>query len=152
MYGGKIFRLPQAGDGAAAQQPAVKAGALLVGEHHHFQGVPGGLSGVGQSLHHLNGRDDAQRAVVLTTSRHGVCVRAHGYRRQGWTAALDSPDNVAGGVDTHRHAGPAHQLHHVVAPGHIEGGKCHALHTVVSVPDLPQRGEVVIQAGGVDGY
>ena len=151
VNGGEVLRFPQAGHGAAAQEPAVEAGALLVGEHHNFQWVAGGSTGIGQSLDDLDGGDDAQRAVVLAAGGNGVGVGPQHDGRQRRAAAVAitfrAADDVAAGVDADGHTGGLHQLHYVAAAGHVKLGKGDALHPEFVLADLAQRGQVVVQTG-----
>ena len=47
IYRGQVLRLQHSGHGAAADEPAVKAGAFLVGEHYGLYGVAGGAALLG---------------------------------------------------------------------------------------------------------
>ena len=55
VYRGQVLRLQHSGHGAAADEPAVKAGAFLVGEHDRFDGVAGGAALLGEGAHHFDG-------------------------------------------------------------------------------------------------
>ena len=141
----KILRLPQPGHRPTAQQPAVKTGAFLVGEHHHLQRMPQPLPGVLQRLRRLNGGDDPQRAVILPPRRHRIRMRTQRNGRQPRLAAFPPPDDIAGPVHPHRQPGGAHQLRHIPPPGDVKLRKRHPLHPRIRQPDLPQSRQPVVQ-------
>ena len=107
---GIVLRLQQSGHRPAAQQPAVKAGAFLVGEYHHLHRMAQGIGVVGQGLDCLNRAQNAQRAVIFAAVRHGVGVGAEGNGRQIGVGAGLAPDDIAGRVNAGFQPGPAHQV------------------------------------------
>ena len=67
VQGVKVLVFQKAGHGAAADEPPVVPGALLVGEDHDLQWVAGGMAVVRQGLDHLYGAHNAQGAVIFAS-------------------------------------------------------------------------------------
>ena len=148
----QVFGLQHPGHGAAADEPAVEAGALLVGEHDGLYGMAGrrGLFSA-QRLHDFDGPHHAEGAVVLAAQGDGVGVGAQGDGREGVDGPGFAPDDVAGGVDAHVQPGLAHQVHGVLAALHVGRREGEAVHSLRRLAELSQFVEGLVQARSVDG-
>ena len=147
----QVLRLQHSGHGPAADEPAVKAGALFVCEHDGLDGMTGDVPVLRHRLHHLDGPHHAQRAVVLPAQGHSVGVRAEGDGGQGVVGPSLPPDDVAAGVYAHLQPGLPHQSHGVLAALDVRGREGQTVHPFRRLPELPQLVQGAIQARCVNG-
>ena len=112
--------------------------------------MPQSLPGVGHRLHYLNRRNDAQRAIILPARRHRVGMRTQHNSRRRRLPPRNAPDDITGRVNPHRHTRRRHQPDDVIPPGNVRRRERYPLHPRLSKPNLPQRRQMVIQAGCVN--
>ena len=127
--GDVIALLPEACHGPAAEEPAIEAGPLFVGEHQDFQGMLGGYIRVAKGLDHLDGCQAPQGPIVLASVGNGIDMGAQGDGKQVGIRSRTPSKDVARSIDADLQTSLLHQPDCEGAALHILGGEGDPLHT-----------------------
>ena len=150
VHGVQVLIQQHSRHGPASQQPAVEAGALLVGEDHRLYGMPQPAVVVGQRLDTLQCRQHTQRAVVLPSAWDRVGMRSHANCRQARLRPFQATNYVPCRVYAGLHPGFPHQRNDVVPSGNILRRESHPLHTQRGLANGAQFLDCAVQPGRVD--